>query len=136
MRCATEMFVVINECLHSEFDKFRQKLISILNGHTEIKVTALMNIWMKACNTSLKFMHVLGGIYYRISPSEIDDFCQWIYDSRDQCFDGVTMEKLLSLKAHVYSIEIVDADQTDSILNQPTWSAREMSNTWITVHSQ
>jgi hypothetical protein len=78
---------------------------------------------MKACNISLKFMHVLGGIYYRISPSEIDDFCQWIYDSRDRCFDGVTMEKLLSLQAHGNSIEIVDADQTDSILYQPTCSA-------------
>ena len=34
-------FVIVNECLHSEFDKFRQKLFSILNGHTTIKATAL-----------------------------------------------------------------------------------------------
>ena len=117
-------FVVVNECLHSEFDKFRQKLFSILNGRTPIKATALMNIWMKACNLSLKFVNVLGGIYYLISPSEIDDFCQWIYDARDRCFDGgVTMEKLLSSQAHGNSIEIVDANHTGSILFQPTCSA-------------
>ena len=117
-------FVVVNEYLHSEFDKFRQKLFSILNGHTAIKATALMNIWMKACNLSPKFVLVLGGIYYLISLSEIDDFFQWLYDTRDRCFDGgVTMEKLLSSQAHGNSIEIVDAYHTDSILFQPTCSA-------------
>ena len=82
-----------------------------------IKATAIMNIWMKFCNLSLKSMHILDGIYYLISPSEIDDFCQWIYDTRDQCFDdGVTVEMLLSLNTDGNSLEIMMGDQLDSIL--------------------
>ena len=39
-------------------------------------------------------------------------FCQWIYDTRDQCFDdGVTVEKLLSLNTDGNSLEIVMGDQ-------------------------
>ena len=68
-------------------------------------------------------MHVLGGIYYLISPSEMDDFCQWIYDTRYRCFDdGVTVEKLLSLNSDGYSLQIVMGDQIDSIPYLPTGS--------------
>ena len=82
-----------------------------------------MNIWMKFCNLSLKSMHVLGGNYYLISPSEMDYFCQWIYDTRDRCFDdGITVEKLLSLNTDVNSLQIVMGDQIDSILYLPTGS--------------
>ena len=57
-------------------------------------------------------MHILDGIYYLISPSEIDDFCQWIYDTRDRCFDdGVTVEKWLSLNTDGNSLEIGMGDQ-------------------------
>ena len=77
---------------------------------TVIKATAIMNIWMKFCNLSLKSMHVLGGIYYLKSPSETDDFCQGIYDTRDRCFDdGVTVEKLLSLSTAGWKF-ITDSD--------------------------
>ena len=87
------------------------------------KTTAIMNIWMKFCNLSLKSLHVLGGNYYLISPSEMDYFCQWIYDTRDRCFDDdITVEKLLSLNTDVNSLQIVMGDQIDSILYLPTGS--------------
>ena len=68
----------------------------------------------------LKSMHVLGGIYYLISPSEMDDFYQWIYDTRYRCFDdGVTVD---SLNSDGNSLQIVMGDQIDSIPYLPTGS--------------
>ena len=63
-----------------------------------IKATDLINVSMRSCKISLQSMHVLGETYFLIHPSQMDDFCQWIYDARDRCYDdGVTVEKLLSL---------------------------------------
>ena len=69
-------FVIVNQ---TELNKFKKKFFSILDlcptsPRTVTKAPAIMNIWMKFCNLSLKSMPVLGGIYYLISPSGMDDF--------------------------------------------------------------
>ena len=65
-------------------------------------------------------MSLVESTIFKISPSEMDDFCQWIYDTRYLCFDdGVTVD---SLNSDGNSLQIVMGDQIDSIPYLPTGS--------------
>ena len=55
----------------------------------------------------------------------MDDFCQWIYDARDRCYDyGVTVEKL-NTDESLKSLEVVMDDQIDSIIYLPVSTDRQ-----------
>ncbi|KAL5502732.1 hypothetical protein EMCRGX_G009551 [Ephydatia muelleri] len=55
----------------------------------------------------------------------MDDFCQWIYDARDRCYDYV--EKLLSDEP-LKSLEVVMDDQIDSIIYLPVVTEKNKQN--------
>ena len=108
-------FVIVNEKHQTEFDKFKKKFFSILDlcptgPRTVIKATAIMNIWMKFCNLSLKSMHVLGGNYYLISSSEMDYFCQWIHDTRD-AYEIRSCFKTFTAQVHACTNKLKDMQQ-------------------------
>ena len=92
--------VIVNEECQADFDKFKTTILTVSStgAHIVIKATDLISFWMRSCKTSLPSIYVLGETYYLMHPSQMDDFCQWIYDTRDRCCDdGITVEKLLSL---------------------------------------
>ena len=84
-------FVIVNEDHQEEFDKFKDKVFTILavsstSAPRVIKATDLINIWMQLRKTSLQSVHFLGEMYYFIPPAQMDHLCQWIYDARDHCY--------------------------------------------------
>ena len=72
-------FVVVNENLQAEFAEFKGKvLLYIGTTHCLVKGIELLKLWSRSTKTQLKPVHVLGNIYFLISPYDLDELCEWV----------------------------------------------------------
>ena len=68
--------------LHSEFDSFREKATTI--EESIFPLVALLNFWNRSRAVPSSVVTMFGKQYLKLHPSEIDDLCQWVYDTRDR----------------------------------------------------
>ena len=61
-----------------------------------VKANALLKIWLKSCDISLKSVNVLGSLYLLMDGSDLDDWCQCVNSKRTVCCDNeITIENSL-----------------------------------------
>ena len=70
-------FVAIDENVHAEFAEFRGKVQSYI-GTTccVVKGIELLKVLCRFTKTKLKPVHVLGNIYFLMSPYDLDELCE------------------------------------------------------------
>ena len=62
-------FVVVNENLYAEFAEFKGKVLSYIGTtHCLVKRIELLKVWSRSTEVQLKPVHVLGNIYFLMSP--------------------------------------------------------------------
>ena len=89
-------FVVVNEDLHEEFEKFKHKLYSYVNrGFTVVEAVEPLQIWCRASKLCLKEVQLLGKNYFLISSAHLDTFCEWVYRNRSMCTSQENVVALL-----------------------------------------
>ena len=89
-------FVVVNEDLHEEFEKFKHKLYSYVDrGFTIVEAVELLQIWCRASKLCLKEVQLLGKNYFLISSAHLDTFCEWVYRKRSMCTSQENVVALL-----------------------------------------
>ena len=89
-------FVVVNEDLHEEFEKFKHKLYSNVDrGFTVVEAVELLQIWCRASKLCLKEVQLLGKNYFLISSAHLDTFCEWVYRKRSMCTSQENVVALL-----------------------------------------
>ena len=76
-------FVIINEELHSQFDEFKKNMVPA--NHSMVPVMELLEYyWCKVkCAVCMNTVHLYGKLYVKMTAAELDDFCKWIYDTRE-----------------------------------------------------
>ena len=89
-------FVIVNEHLQEEFEKFRGKIqCAIGTTHILVKGIELLKL-KKSINAYLKSVAVLGSTYFLMNSSDLDDICQWVTDKRSYfCGKQFTVDGLL-----------------------------------------
>ena len=69
-------FVVVNENLHAEF---KGKVLSYIGTtHCLVKGIEVLKVWSRSTKAQLKPVHVLGNIYFLMSPYDLDELCEWV----------------------------------------------------------
>ena len=86
-------FVIINDDLHDEFNKFKRKLSSHLFSSQDdtcsvVEGIELVMFWCTSSSISTKPLQVLEKTYFLMSASHLDNFCQWVYDTKKLCLNG------------------------------------------------
>eukprot|EP00731_Ephydatia_muelleri_P007410 Em0003g1658a len=67
-------FVAVNENLHAEFAEFKGKVLSYIGTtHCLVKGIELLKVWSRSTKAQLKPVHVLGNIYFLMSPYDLDE---------------------------------------------------------------
>ena len=124
-------FVVVNENLHAEFAEFKGKVLSyIATTHCLVKGIELLKVWSRSTKAQLKPVHVLGNIYYLMSPYDLDELCEWVRNKRSLLFDkDFTIDGLLEYEEQCSSssissrvLEITNEEHNDHINYQPVCS--------------
>ena len=85
--------MIINDDLHDEFNKFKCKLSSHLFSSLDdtcsiVEGIGLLMFWCISSSISTKPLQVLEKTYFLMSASHLDNFCQWVYDTRKLCLNG------------------------------------------------
>ncbi|KAL5499988.1 hypothetical protein EMCRGX_G011472 [Ephydatia muelleri] len=77
-------FLIINEELHSQFDEF--KCNAVPANHSMVPVMEILEYyWCKVrCEVSMNTVHLYGKSYVKMTAVELDDFCKWILDMREE----------------------------------------------------
>eukprot|EP00731_Ephydatia_muelleri_P000050 Em0001g50a len=98
-------FVIINDDLHHEFNKFKSKLSSSLSSSLDgtCSVVEGMDLLMFWCTSNL------------------DNFCQWVYDTRKLCLNG-DITCLLSFNGEhaITPLKVVNEEKVDMISMLPS----------------
>ena len=86
-------FVIINDDLHHEFKMFKIKLSSHLFSSLDgtcsvVEWIELLMFWGTSSKISTKPLQVLEKTYFLMSALDLDNFCQWVYDTRKLCLNG------------------------------------------------
>ena len=124
-------FVIVNEGLNDEFDRFKRKLISYLDDALRmVRSIDLLNFWIRESNVSVQSLQVLENTYYLMSPLNLDDYCQWVLDARkfftDQPVTQNTLqsfrEQHLNQTATTSCLEIVKEVEMENISFIPVCS--------------
>ena len=90
-------FVVVNENLHAEFAEFKGKVLSYIGTtHCLVKGIELLKVWSRSTKAQLKPVHVLGNIYFLMSPYDLDELCESVRNKRSFFIDkDFTIDGLL-----------------------------------------
>ena len=76
-------FAIINEELHSQFDEFKKNVVPA-NRRMVPVMELLEDYWCKVkCAVCMNTVHLYGKLYVKMTAAELDDFCKWIYDTRE-----------------------------------------------------
>eukprot|EP00731_Ephydatia_muelleri_P000953 Em0001g953a len=77
-------FLIINEELHSQFDEF--KCNAVPANHSMVPVMEILEYyWCKVrCEVSMNTVHLYEKSYVKMTAVELDDFCKWILDMREE----------------------------------------------------
>ena len=88
-------FVVVNEPLMAEFDKFKGNHTSL--GFSYLPVTKLLELWIIA-QESVDIVLQFGHKYAFLHQFNLDDLVQWLLDTRDhfECEGRDVFHSLLS----------------------------------------
>ena len=119
--------MIINEDLHDEFNKFKSKLSSSLDGTCSVvEGMDLLMFWCTSSKISTKPLKVLEKTYFLMSASDLDNFCQWVYDTRKLCLNG-DITCLLSFNGeHAITpsscLKVVNEEKVDMISYLPVCS--------------
>jgi len=121
-------FVIINEDLHDEFNKFKSKLSSYLfltldGTCSVVEGIELLMFWRTSSNISTKPLQLLEKTYFLMSALDLDNFCQWVYDTRKLCLDR-DITCLLSFNGehaitHSPCLKVVNEEKVDTISYLP-----------------
>ena len=78
-------FVIINEELHGQFDEFKKNIVPANHTCSTVPVVELLEYyWCKVkCAVCMNTVHLYGKLYVKMTAAELDDFCKWIYDTRN-----------------------------------------------------
>ncbi|KAL5515024.1 hypothetical protein EMCRGX_G000133 [Ephydatia muelleri] len=119
-------FVIINDDLHHEFNKFKSKLSSSLSSSLDgtcsvVEGMDLLMFWCTSSKISTKPLQVLEKTYFLMSASDLDNFCQWVYDTRKLCLNG-DITCLLSFNGEhaITPLKVVNEEKVDMISMLPS----------------
>lgn len=76
-------FVIVDENLHKEFDKFKQKETS--TDISYLRPVELLRLWcstQKSCQPTT--IEKFGNSYIVLSSSEMDELCYWVQEMREK----------------------------------------------------
>ena len=89
-------------------------------------------MWSRSTKAQLKAIHVLGNIYFLMSPYDLDDLCEWVRNKRSLFIDkDFTIDGLLQYEEQCSSssssrlsrvLEITNEEHNDHINYQPVCS--------------
>ena len=79
--------------------------------------------WCTSSNISTKPLQVLEKTYFLMSASDLDNFCQWVYDTRKLCLNG-DITCLLSFNGEhaITPLKVVNEEKVDMIRYLPVCS--------------
>eukprot|EP00731_Ephydatia_muelleri_P007459 Em0003g1707a len=90
-----ESFVIMNDTLEEEFDRFRKHTLDLDLYVYAVEAIELVKHWYNSNATNLKTISKYDKTYVLMSSTSIDTFCQWILDTRKLCNEkGVTLDSL------------------------------------------
>jgi hypothetical protein len=90
-----ENFVIMNDTLEEEFDRFRKHTLDLDLYVHAVEAIELVKHWYNSNATNLKTISKHDKTYVLMSSANIDTFCQWILDTRKLCNEkGVTLDSL------------------------------------------
>ena len=125
-------FVVVNENLHAaEFAEFKGKVLSYIGTtHCLVKGIEVLKVWSRSTKAQLKPVHVLGNIYFLMSPYDLDELCEWVrnksffLNNKDFTIDGLLEyeEQCNSSSISSRVSEITNEEHNDHINYQPVCS--------------
>ena len=76
-------FVVVNDNLHAKFVEFKGKVLSYIGTtHCLVKGIELLIVWSRSTKVQLKPVHLLGNIYFLMSPYDLDELREWVRNKR------------------------------------------------------
>ena len=82
-------FVVVTPELHDEFDAFKEKLTT-----PTFPRVALLDFWNRNVRpTPATPITMNGKQYFSLQATEVDNLCQWVYNTRKACQDGMKIEE-------------------------------------------
>ena len=119
-----ENLVVVNENLHAEFAEFKGKVLSYIGTtHCLVKRIELLKVWSRSTKAQLKPIHVLGNMYFLMSPYDQDELCEWVRNKRSFFIDkDFTIDGLLEYEEQCSSssissrvLEITNEEHNDHI---------------------
>ena len=73
-------FVIIDEQLHAQFDEFKQK--DVPANHSMVRKLNLIDHYLSTKGVS-NCVELSGKLYVMLNSAQMDYFCHWIYDSRE-----------------------------------------------------
>ena len=87
--------VIVNTCLHDEFDKFKRD--EIKSGYSYLRLNELLLHYISQCCSHLR-QHIVaryGLNYLKLDGIQIDHLCRWVKEKRD-CIgqDGLGIHSL------------------------------------------
>ena len=86
-------FMVIFHCKKSWAEilllSMKTCMLSLLNSkgklgttHCLVKGIELLKVWSRSTKAQLKPVHVLGNIYFLMSPYDLNELCEWVRNKR------------------------------------------------------
>ena len=80
-------FVFITPELQSEFDTFREKVTT--PAYSLFPLVAVLEFWKRNVRPSAGTITVMHDKQYmHLHVSDVDNLCQWVYDTREACRKG------------------------------------------------
>ena len=132
-------FVIINEDLHDEFNKFKSKFstslfLSLDGTCSVVEGIELLMFWCMSSDISTTPLQVLEKTYFLMSASDLDNFCQWVHDTRKLCING-DITCLLSFNGEhaITPLKVVNEEKVDMISYVTVcsdWQEKKMYSTW------
>ena len=130
--------MIINDDLHDEFNKFKSKLSSSsLDGTCSVvEGMDLLMFWCTSSKISTKPLQVLEKTYFLMSASDLNNFCQWVYDTRKLCLNGGIIGLLSFNGEHAITpLKVVNEEKIDMISYLPVCSDWQENCTWAEISS-
>ena len=91
-----------------------------------VKGIELLKVWSRSTKAQLKPVHVLGNIYFLMSPYDLDELCEWVrikevvfFVDKDFTIDGL-LEYCSTSSVSSRVLEITNEEHNDYISYQPS----------------
>ena len=79
-----DFIIVDDDDLYDDFKLFKKNGESF--EHCIVEAVDILKYWSRSIMKEMKAVHIIGKTFFLMSPLELDEFCSWVFATRNHKF--------------------------------------------------